>query len=88
MVDEVQDTRVNVGISEYDIDLFRELVQDGKPFTWSFDGVEITFFSVEHKRDELLNEIAGLKQSMEHAGAGSKDIRLLHSLESELEDLE
>ena len=88
MVDEVQDTRIDIGITEYDVDCFQELIEDGKPFTWSFDGIEITFFSSEHKRDELLNEIKGLKQSMEHAGVGSKDIRLLHALENQLEDLE
>lgn len=88
MVDEVQDTRIDIGITEHDVDCFQELTEDGKPFTWSFGAIKITFFSSEHKRDELLNEIKELKQSMEHAGVGSKDIRLLHALENQLEDLE
>lgn len=87
MVDEVQDIHIDVGITEHDIEYFQELVEDGEPFTWSFGGIQITFFSTEHKRDELLNQITGLKQSMEHAGVGSKDIRLLHALENQLEDL-
>ena len=36
----------------------------------------------------LRNEIKGVKQSMEHAGYGMKDLRYLHSLENELWELE
>tara|TARA_R100001015_G_C4589458_1_gene145086 strand:+ start:387 stop:716 length:330 start_codon:yes stop_codon:yes gene_type:complete len=42
----------------------------------------------EARKQYLRNEIKGVKQSMEHAGYGMKDLRYLHSLENELEDLE
>ena len=42
----------------------------------------------EERKEELENEIAGLKQSMEHTGFGSKQLRILESLEKELEELE
>ena len=42
----------------------------------------------EERKEELENEIAGLKQSMEHTGYGSRELRILESLEKELEELE
>ena len=49
--------------------------------------MKIEFVSIEHRKEEVRNQIKGLKQSMEHAGVGSKDIRLLHALEDELADM-
>ena len=42
----------------------------------------------EERKKELENEIAGLKQSMEHTGYGSRELRILESLEKELQELE
>ena len=42
----------------------------------------------EERKEELENEIAGLKQSMEHTGYGSRELRILESLEKELQELE
>ncbi len=80
--------KIRIHITENDVhELFTPLIDDGESFTWSIDGVEVEFVSTEHIKEELRNQIKGLKQSMEHAGVGSKDIRLLHALEDELADL-
>lgn len=79
---------VDIPITEHDVECFQELIYSGEPFTWTFDSVEIHFFSREHKKEELENQITGLKQSMEVAGYGSKDTRLLQSLYNQLGDLE
>ena len=80
--------KIRIHITENDVhELFTPLIDDGESFTWSIDGVEVEFVSTEHRKEEVRNQIKGLKQSMEHAGAGSKDIRLLHALEDELADL-
>ena len=79
---------ITVPITEEDIEMFQQLIEDGEPFYWTIGEVEMEFISNEHKKEQLVNQITGLKQSMEHAGVGSKDIRLLHALENQLEDLE
>ena len=79
---------ITVPITEHDIEMFQQLIEDGEPFYWTIGEVEMEFVSQEHKKEQLLKRLTGLKQSMKHAGVGSKDIRLLHSLENQLEDLE
>ena len=80
--------QIVVPITEEDVELFKELIQFGQPIDWTFDGIDILFVSREHRKEDLENEIAGLKQSMEHTGFGSKQLRILESLEKELEELE
>ena len=80
--------QIVIPLTEEDIELFKELIQCGQPIDWTFDGVDILFVSREHRKEDLENEIAGLKQNMEHTGFGSKELRILESLEKELEELE
>ena len=79
--------KIRIHITEHDVENFTQLIEDGQSFEWSVDGVKIEFVSTEHRKEEVRNQIKGLKQSMEHAGVGSKDIRLLHALEDELAEM-
>ena len=80
---------ITVKITEHDIDTyFKHLLETGHEFTWTIDGINIEFVSTEHKKSELQSQIDALKNSMEHTGYGSKDLRHLASLVQQLEELE
>jgi len=80
---------IKVNITEHDVDTyFKHLLETGHEFSWSIDGVVVEFVSTEHKKRELQNQIDALKDSMEHTGYGSKDLRILASLYQQLEELE
>ena len=80
--------QIVVPLTEEDVELFKELIQFGQPIDWTFDGIDILFVSREHRKVDLENEIKEIYQSMEHTGFGSKQLRILASLEKELEELE
>ena len=80
--------KIVVPLTEEDVELFKELIQFGQPIDWTFDGIDILFVSREHRKVDLENEIKEMYQSMEHTGFGSKQLRILESLEKELEELE
>ena len=80
---------ITVTITEHDADTyFKNLLETGEEFTWTVDNVNVKFVSTAHKKSELRNRIDGLKDSMEHTGYGSKDLRILASLYQQLEELE
>ena len=41
--------RLTIPISEHDIELFKELVDEGDSFSWNFDGVDVTFVKQEEE---------------------------------------
>jgi len=94
VIERLQDERmpklkdISFMITEHDIEKFNELLETGHEFTWSNDGVVVEFVSKEHKKSELRSQIDALKDSMEHTGYGSHDLRTLASLYEQLEDLE
>tara|TARA_B100001939_G_scaffold171583_1_gene147874 strand:- start:1381 stop:1680 length:300 start_codon:yes stop_codon:yes gene_type:complete len=42
---------VTIPISEYDIELFEQLVRAGGSFSWKFDGVDVTFVKQEGEEE-------------------------------------
>ena len=36
-------THIQIPIGEEDIRMFKELVDDGEPFTWTFDKIDVEF---------------------------------------------
>ena len=42
-----KDKTIEIPITEEDIRLFKELLIDGDPIVWSFDGVEVVFTKEE-----------------------------------------
>jgi len=42
---------VTIPISEYDIELFEQLVRVGGSFSWKFDGVDVTFVKQEGEEE-------------------------------------
>ena len=55
--------KIRIHITENDVhELFTPLIDDGESFTWSIDGVEVEFVSTEHRKEEVRNQIKGLKQ--------------------------
>tara|TARA_R110002020_G_scaffold72318_9_gene186200 strand:+ start:8129 stop:8269 length:141 start_codon:yes stop_codon:yes gene_type:complete len=44
------DKSIEIPITEEDIRLFQELIKDGDPIVWSFDGVQVVF--VKEEEDE------------------------------------
>ena len=43
--------RITIPISEHDIDLFKQLVNDGEAFEWSFGSTIVKFVKAEAKND-------------------------------------
>lgn len=78
--------QVEVVITEHDVECFTQLLDGGESFTWSYNGVDITFTNVENKVEQLRSEIASLKEHMRVCGSGSREVRELHALEDELSD--
>ena len=81
-----KEKQVEVVITEHDLEAFLRLVDGGESFTWTFNGVDITFTNVESKVEQLRSDIANLKEHMRLCGSGSKEVRELHALEDELSD--
>ena len=40
---------IEIPITEEDITMFQELIIDGIPFTWTFDGVDVEFVKAEEE---------------------------------------
>jgi hypothetical protein len=51
--DKVKNKQITIDISECDIIEFEQLVHYGyEPFTWTFDGVDVTFVKKDEEEDE------------------------------------